>query len=71
MNDTHKLLLAFIEASGFDVEENVITETHEISYAQLHGMPQAEKNKYTDGSAGGMVSKKARTAHYKVTKKGE
>jgi hypothetical protein len=69
MSDEMKLLRAFIEASGYEIKEDVKIKTHEISYMQLHGMTQEEKNKWTSGSAGGMVSRKVRTTDYKVTKK--
>lgn len=69
MADEMKLLRAFIEASGYEIEEDVKIKTHEISYMQLHGMTQEEKNKWTSGSAGGMVSRKVRSVDYKVTKK--
>jgi hypothetical protein len=69
MSDEMKLLRAFIEASGYEVKEDVKIETHEINYMQLHGMTQEEKSKWTSGASGGMVSRKVRSIDYKVTKK--
>jgi hypothetical protein len=69
MTDEMKLLRAFINASGYEIEEDVKIKTHEINYMQLHGMTQEDKNKWTSGSSGGMVSRKVRTVDYKVTKK--
>jgi len=55
MNDTHKLLLAFIEASGFDVEELRQVEFYGSEYETLAESPnilpgievsQNEKGKY-------------------------
>ena len=69
MNDTHKLLLALIEASGFDVEKiNSKTYGHArgLTY-QERGFGGARPEMEFQGD--GMYKEVTRHVDYKVTKK--
>lgn len=69
MNNTHKLLLAFIEASGYEVEENQTydKESHETAI-KLHRIKEQRGGGPIMGGTG--TSPMEHTAiNYKVTKK--
>lgn len=84
MNDTHKLLLAFIEASGFDVEkfvdrtETPISKQSGENMARMgrHTMSDVDlafdnKGKYKRGDDDCYYLKPSLNVDYKVTKKEE